>query len=83
MKTYEDNRKKNSQDCMNLVGLDIKKINYLPPARSRDKIQKKSTYKLEHYESRKLSPQSRNLSSRSEKTRKISEQSENVVKGSE
>lgn len=72
MKTYEENRKKNSQDCMNLVGLDIKKINYLPPARSKDKLEKRSTNKLKQFAPRKLSPQSRNMSSRSEKTRKIS-----------
>lgn len=38
MKTYEENRRRTSQDCMNMVGLDIKKINYVPQAPSIEKF---------------------------------------------
>lgn len=34
MKVYEEDRRKNSFDCMNMLGLDIKKINYVPPQRN-------------------------------------------------
>lgn len=56
MKTYEENKKKNSQDCMNMIGLDIKKIHYLPPAKSKEKLDKNSTQKLSKLVQRKLSP---------------------------
>ena len=35
MKVYDDTRKKNSCDNMNMLGLDIKKINYEIPVQEK------------------------------------------------
>ncbi len=36
MKVYEDGRRKDSSDCMNMLGLDIKKIPFVPNRNRND-----------------------------------------------
>lgn len=55
MKVYEDGRKKNSSDCMNMLGLDIKKIHYISnPSKNGESLNKFDKIKIK--DKRNVSP---------------------------